>query len=77
MEAIQHELPGDRVLVRLYTVGVDFEFAFTEQEALFLANGLSAGGALLVRPDQHIIGSLLAGTIADEAVKLILNELGL
>jgi hypothetical protein len=77
VEAIQQQLPDDGVLVRLYTVGVDFEFAFPEQEALFLANGLSAGGALLVRPDQHIIGSLSAGTIADEAMKLILKELGL
>lgn len=77
VETIREDLPSDRILVRLYTVGVDFKFIYPEQEALFSANGLSAGGALLVRPDQHIVGSLSVSSAAGNAKTLILKELGL
>ncbi|KAL1905665.1 hypothetical protein Sste5344_008603 [Sporothrix stenoceras] len=77
VEAIQQDLPGVRVLVRLYTVGVDFDFVFPEQERFFTEAALASSGALLVRPDQHIVAKLSSSTTADVAKTAILSELGL
>lgn len=77
VEATQQAMPGKSVLVHLNIVDVDFDFVFPEQKALFTEAALAAGGALLIRPDQHIVGILPSNVTADEAKSAILAELGM
>lgn len=73
---MQQDMPGERVLVRLFSVDVDFDFVFPEQKGLFTEAAFASGGALLVRPDQHIVGNLPLNVTAEEVKNTVLTELG-
>lgn len=63
---------------RLFAVDTDFEFTLPEQRALFEREGQFAeGGALLVRPDQHLLGCLGNTTTVEELCRLVGKETGL
>lgn len=61
----------------LWAAGSDFSFVYKSQLDLFDRGvGWLGGGALLVRPDQHVLGILDSETTADEVVSLIRSHLG-
>jgi hypothetical protein len=64
--------------VRHFMEGTDFDFAFDKQRELFGKEGkLQDGGAILIRPDQHILAIYDAKTSANEVETSILKHLAL
>ncbi|CAK7221310.1 hypothetical protein SBRCBS47491_004484 [Sporothrix bragantina] len=76
-EQVQKELLDAGVTARLYVAGVDFEFVYPEQEALFSEGGFASGKALIVRPDQHITMLPTSDATAASIKSEIINHLGL
>jgi hypothetical protein len=77
-EELQTELARFNVKVQLWIDGEDFEFNDANQKALFQKDGgFGDGGALLVRPDQHIVGRLGHDATLEELKSLVLGHLGL
>lgn len=78
VEELQTSLASRNIKVQLWVAGVDFEFTGAEQKALFEKDGgFATGGALLVRPDQHLLQCPSIGTTAGELQSLVLEHLGL
>ncbi|KAJ3533534.1 hypothetical protein NM208_g7942 [Fusarium decemcellulare] len=62
---------------QLWSATQDFQFVDEDQGNKFqLDSGLSQGGLLLVRPDQHILGCLDQRSTAEDIASLILGHLG-
>ncbi|KAL0936770.1 2,4-dichlorophenol 6-monooxygenase [Colletotrichum truncatum] len=60
----------------LWAEGSDFDFCNEKHRKLFHKQGrLAQGGAVLVRPDQHLLGSLWPETSAEDIMSLILGHL--
>lgn len=56
----------------------DFDFVFDDQRKLFHeAGGFATGKALLVRPDQHILGTIDPGMTADHVLLFVRQHLGI
>ncbi|KAH8668666.1 FAD binding domain-containing protein [Xylariales sp. PMI_506] len=63
--------------VRLWAAGYDFNFVDKKHSQIFdEAAGFSSGGALLVRPDQHILGCLGQDASSSALESLVLKHLG-
>lgn len=64
--------------LQLWAMDTDFEFVDAKQQDLFEKGvHLSQGGALLVRPDQHLLGCPGSQTSAQDLESLIRSHLGL
>ncbi|KAF9870471.1 2, 4-dichlorophenol 6-monooxygenase [Colletotrichum karsti] len=73
------EALSGRIGRRLYfwAEGTDFEFSNECHRRLFHKQGrLAQGGALLVRPDQHLLGCLGPEASAHDLISLVMNHLG-
>ncbi|KAK5135335.1 hypothetical protein LTR08_005439 [Meristemomyces frigidus] len=77
-EALRQQLAEYGVRLDVYVVGVDVALVHQKHKNLFESEtGLSGGGGLLVRPDQHILLRLLP-TVSDEQARAqVLTYLGL
>ncbi|KAK6388103.1 hypothetical protein LTR65_008111 [Meristemomyces frigidus] len=77
-EALRRQLGEKGVLLNVYVVGVDVAFVHQKHRSLFESEvGLSEGGGLLIRPDQHILLPL-PPAVSDEHARLqVLTYLGL
>lgn len=63
--------------INIYTLGTDFELALTESGEDWLNHaGLACGGALLIRPDQHILMRFNAQTPVEQLFKVVNVHLG-
>jgi hypothetical protein len=61
-EALQDALSDRGVKLNLFAADRDFEFANEQHHDLFSSGaGFGAGGGVLVRPDQHILGRFEKG----------------
>ncbi|KAJ9139161.1 2,4-dichlorophenol 6-monooxygenase [Pleurostoma richardsiae] len=80
-EEARNVLDGVRrhgVSIRLWGAGDDFEFVDDTQRKLFEERaGFANGGALLARPDQHLIGCFGSETSAEEIITAVLGHIGL
>ncbi|KAK7432758.1 hypothetical protein QQZ08_000618 [Neonectria magnoliae] len=77
-EDLQPALSRRNIKAQLWVANVDFEFNVAKQKLLFeTSGGLAAGGALLVRPDQHIFQCSSITTTSEELEAVILGHLGL
>ncbi|KAK5686538.1 hypothetical protein LTS10_002658 [Elasticomyces elasticus] len=77
-EELQKALMPWALLLRLWTADTDFEFTQSSHRTLFEKDaGFTSGAALLVRPDQHLLGCMSDSTTVREMVELILRETGL
>ncbi|OHF02124.1 FAD binding domain-containing protein [Colletotrichum orchidophilum] len=64
--------------LRLWGADSDFQFSSNSHRRLYdTQGGFSKGGAILVRPDQHILGCISPEASADDLVTLIANHLGI
>ncbi|KAH8733472.1 FAD binding domain-containing protein [Ilyonectria robusta] len=78
VDELQASLATRNIKVQLWVAGVDFEFTGAEQKALFEKDGgFATGGALLVRPDQHLLQCPNTETTTEELQSLVLEHLGL
>ena len=75
-ELVAH-LHAHRVPVHIARLGVDFTVGCEKGEAWARACGLDHGGAIAVRPDQHILARIEHGQSAEPAAADILAALGL
>lgn len=75
-EAIRSK--NSKVKLQLWAVDTDFEFVDVKGQELFEKGaGLSEGGALLVRPDQHLLACPAPDASAGDLETLVLEHLGL
>lgn len=63
--------------VRNVVLGRDFSVQGARSEGWLRRTGLSDGGALLVRPDQHILAFMAPGTSVHEVAHAVRDHLGL
>ncbi|KAJ0297811.1 hypothetical protein COL516b_010421 [Colletotrichum fioriniae] len=62
----------------LWVADVDFKFAFDSHREMYdTKGGFSEGGAILVRPDQHILGCISPDASASDIVTLIADHVGI
>jgi hypothetical protein len=74
---LQTSLLEQNVRLRLMAADTDFQFVFQEQAELFeRKGGFLDGGALLVRPDQHLLACCKADTSSDDLESLVRKHLG-
>lgn len=75
-DALQSRLSERNIEVILWVKDEDFSFVFPEQEKLF-EDGVrfSAGGGILVRPDQHILTTVAASEALTALERYILQHL--
>jgi hypothetical protein len=63
---------------KLFAIGSDFSFVDSRHDALFsIEGGLGHGGALLIRPDQHILTRLEPTDSPGRIRDIIFDHLGL
>ena len=76
-EDLQKALKPWNLQVRLWSAGFDFEFTDRKQHSLFDSEvEFESGGAMLVRPDQHLLGCLGDDTTVQDMISLIQTETG-
>lgn len=74
------EALGEKIGPRLNLWGADSDFVFSGEShrSLYEQDGrFSQGWAILVRPDQHILGCLDFETSTKDMVSLVLRHLGI
>ena len=77
-EELQTALSKRNIKAQLWVANVDFEFNDAQHKSLFeTGGGFAAGGALLVRPDQHLLHCPSIETTSKELESIILGHLGL
>ncbi|KPM41581.1 hypothetical protein AK830_g4957 [Neonectria ditissima] len=77
-EELQTALSRRNIKSQLWVENVDFEFNDAKQKLLFqTSGGFAAGGALLVRHDQHILQCSSIQATAKELESIILGHLGI
>lgn len=77
-EEVQRNLAKRSINMNLWVEDVDFEFVDGRHKLLFEKGAhFLCGGALLVRPDQHILDCPLAEMNINDVVALVSNHLGL
>ncbi|KAI1842426.1 hypothetical protein JX265_010416 [Neoarthrinium moseri] len=81
-ETTFHQVAADlkdrNIRIQLWASGTDFDFVFSPHRQLFDHQaGLQSGGAVLLRPDQHILAMLEAHESSSDIEQLIYNHLGL
>lgn len=75
--ALEASMQAHGVKVCLQVAGQDFDFVEEQYAGLFAAEaGLTTGGGLLVRPDQHILHILRSDDGAEELGMVIRRHLG-
>ncbi|KAM5345962.1 hypothetical protein ACJ41O_011823 [Fusarium nematophilum] len=63
--------------LQLRSIDQDFDFVYEEQQKMFNEGaGIMHGCALLVRPDQHLLGCVGEKSTAEDLASLILGHLG-
>ncbi|KAH8646339.1 FAD binding domain-containing protein [Xylariales sp. PMI_506] len=77
-EELQHTLRHlTKIPVMIWAADSDFKFVFPNQAQLFeRAIGLSDGGAVLVRPDQHILSILEPDAFIPDLMRALISHLG-
>ncbi|ORY61761.1 FAD binding domain-containing protein [Pseudomassariella vexata] len=75
-EELQDLLRGRHIQVHLYALDADFEFVFEKHRMLFKqGSNMMRGGAILVRPDQHILAIVEPRASAAEILLVLLKHL--
>ncbi|KAM5361900.1 hypothetical protein ACJZ2D_012845 [Fusarium nematophilum] len=68
---------SSRINLQLRSIDQDFDFVYEEQQKMFNEGaGIMHGCALLVRPDQHLLGCVGEKSTAEDLASLILGHLG-
>lgn len=77
-QALKVLLAERGIAICFWTEGNDFEFVYQQQKSLFGTRGnLDSAGAILVRPDQHILGTYATCVSSAEVESDLLAHLGL
>jgi hypothetical protein len=77
-EGVQQRLVIRGVKVLSYAAGEDFGYTVAKDGAVWAENlGLSSGGGVVVRPDQHILMHFGADGTSGEITNKIIEHLGL
>lgn len=77
-QALKVSVARRGIAIQFWTEGHDFEFVYPQQKSLFGTQGnFNSGGAILVRPDQHILGTYVTRVSSAEVESDMLAHLGL
>lgn len=77
-QALKASVAKRGIAIHFWTEGHDFEFVYPQQKSLFGTQGnFNSGGAILVRPDQHILSTYVTRVSSAEVESDILAHLGL